>query len=130
MYIYYLIPLSSIVCFVVGILWYSPFLFGNLWQKEVTLREPSKVLRGRAFVGSFVMMNIMAWGLGWLLHILDINTYVGGAIFGLKVGGFFIGTSMATNYLYQNKPILWGIDAVYHILCMGIMGALIGGLQR
>ncbi|MEM7361420.1 MAG: DUF1761 domain-containing protein [Bacteroidota bacterium] len=129
MYIYYLVPLSSIICFVLGILWYSPFLLGNLWQKEVTLRESTKVLRGRAFVGSFLMMNVMAWGMSWLLEKLYINTYFEGALFGWQIGALFVGTSMATNYLYQNKIILWVIDGTYQILCMGVMGAIIAGLK-
>ena len=126
----YIIPLSSLISFLLGMLWYSPFLFASPWQKAAGFKgNPEKNSMIKAFLGSFVLMNVMAFGMSWLVEDARVTSdYLEGFLFGLKIGVFFVGTSTAINYLYQQKSfMLWFIDAVYQILCLGIMGALLAG---
>lgn len=126
----YIIPLSAVISFLLGMLWYSPFVFANRWQKAVGFKGDSeKGSMTKAFLGSFILMNVMAFGMSWLVEDAGVpSDYLAGFLFGLKIGGFFVGTSTAVNYLYQQKSfMLWFIDAVYQILCLGIMGSLLAG---
>ena len=52
---YLAVVVSAISAFVIGALWYAPFLFGKAWQAETGLSdEDLKAGMGKTFGGSFV----------------------------------------------------------------------------
>lgn len=125
------VAVAAVVAFALGSLWYSPALFGKAWQKEVGLSEEDikGANMGKIFGSSFLLMLVMALGMGFLVQghgDYEIN-WLSGMMHGVYVGIFFVGTSMAINMLYQQKTFkLWLIDAMYQIVFLAIMGAIIG----
>ena len=125
---------AAIASFGLGALWYSPVLFGKIWQQEIGMTEED--LKGAnmpmIFGTTFVLTFIMGLGLAMIIagHEGAEMNWMSGAHHGLYAGLAFVGTSMAINYLYQRRSFkLWAIDAGYQILFLTIMGAILGAWQ-
>jgi hypothetical protein len=128
---YLAVIVAALVSFGLGSLWYSA-LFGKSWQKELGFTEEylKEGNMGKIFGSSFILMVIMAFGMAIMVqgHAGDqeIN-WLQGMYHGLYVGFFFVGTTMGINLLYQRRSLkLWAIDAFYQVLCLSIMGAILG----
>ncbi len=122
---------AALVSFGLGSVWYSA-LFGKAWQKELGLTE-EYLKQGnmvKIFGSSFVLMVIMAFGMAILIqgHQADREIdWLQGNHHGLYVGFFFVATTMGINLLYQRRSLkLWAIDAGYQVLCLSVMGAILG----
>lgn len=122
---------SGLVAFFIGFLWYSP-LFGKAWQRELGFTD-EYLQQGNMpviFGSSLVLMIIMAFGMAVMVqaHGGDDMNWQQGLFHGLYVGVFFVATSYGINLLYQRRSIkLWAIDAVYQVLFLCVMGAILGG---
>ena len=85
---------------------------------------------GKIFGSSFILMVIMAFGMAIMVqgHEGDQETnWLQELYHGLYVGLFFVGTAMGINLLYQRRSLkLWAIDTFYQVLCLSIMGAILG----
>ena len=128
---YLAVLVAAIGSFALGALWYSPILFGKAWQKQLGYTDEylQSGSMGKIFGTSFLLMLIMAWGMGMLLqgHGENQIDWLSGLIHGLVVGIAFAGTSIGINYLYQRKSFkLWAIDAFYQIIFLTIMGMILG----
>jgi hypothetical protein len=125
-------PLAVLVAalssFVLGFLWYGP-LFGRLWQAEAGITE-AQMGAGNPVVlfgGSFILAAVAAYGVALAIQATSSRGWMAGLRVGLMVGLLFVATSLGINYLFATHgPILWGIDAGYAALMLGIMGAIIG----
>jgi hypothetical protein len=128
---YLAVTVSAIASFAFGALWYSPLLFSKTWQKEVGLTDEDikNSNMAKIFGTTFILTIIMAFGMSLLIQARSTVsfTWMTGMFHGLAVGVFFVGASMAINYLYQRKSFtLWAIDAGYQILFLCLMGAILG----
>lgn len=123
------VGVAAVAAFALGAVWYSPVLFGKLWQKLLGLTDEhiQGANMGLIFGSSFVMMLLMSYGMAHLIGTAAGEVSVmTGVHYGLMIGVLFVGTSMAINMLYQRKPVkLWFIDAGYQIIFLMIMGAII-----
>lgn len=112
------ILVSTVVAFVIGGVWYSPILFGQMWMDEhghtvESLGNPLKAM-GLTFITS----TITAWVIAVISAGLGIETFAQGLQLGLLLG---IGVLFATRYsdgLYNNQStklalIEGGYRAVY-----------------
>ncbi len=118
---------SALAAFAIGGLWYSPVMFGNVWQKLIKLSdEEIKKANMLLIFGSTFILNIIG------AFVLDM--FIGpqatmwfGLTAGLIVGAIWVGSSMAINYLFARKPFrLFLIDAGYFITFYCIMGIILG----
>ena len=120
---------AAIAAWIIGALWYSPLLFGKVWQKELgksdeDFKEQNLV---KIFGLSFVFMFIMGLGLALILAHMDGPSWKYGMHMGAMIGCFVVASSIAINYLYQRQSLkLWLIDAGYQLIFMTIMGIIIG----
>jgi len=123
---------SALASFAIGALWYSPVLFGKAWQKELGFTDEDLQGSNMAMIfgTTLVMILIMAFGMGMLLHghyPKELITAKVGIFHGLYIGLAFVATSTAINYLYQRKSIkLWAIDSFYQITYLVLQGAILG----
>lgn len=122
---------AGVAAFALGAAWYSKALFGKGWQKDLGFTDEYLQQGNMAvtFGLSLVAMIIMAFGMAWIMGGTATDG-VSGLMGGLMIGVFFVGTSIAINYLYQRRSLrLWAIDALYQILFLGLMGFIIGAWQ-
>ena len=123
------VGVAGIAAWALGALWYSPPLFGKVWQKELGLSD--EYFKGQNLVKtfgiSFILMVIMAFGLSLVLAHMEGPSWTYGLHMGAMLGGFVVATSIGINYVYQRRSLkLWLIDAGYQLIFMSIMGSIIG----
>jgi Protein of unknown function (DUF1761) len=108
---------AAVSSFALGGLWYSPALFGKLWNREAGRGEhPQKMPHpGRVFGIAFVFSLIAACAFAYFLGPdPELNEALPE---GLLVGVAFVGASFGINYQFADRSFLmWAIDAGYHTL--------------
>ncbi len=121
---------SSIAYMILGMIWYSPLLFGSAWMKLTgTTHESMKSSRARArksyivtFISSIVMFTVLAIFIQnlfapRLLHIVIIGF--------LAWLGFVVPTSLSEYLFATRKPWqLFAINSGYHLTAL-IIGSII-----
>lgn len=117
---------AALSAFVLGGLWYSPWLFHRPWQAavgldEAALRRGTGVVFGGAFVCSLIAAVNLAFFLG------EKATVGFGTFAGFAAGLGWVATGMTTTYLFERRPgRLTVIDAGYHVVSLTIMGTILG----
>lgn len=127
--------LGGVANMVIGMLWYSPFLFGNQWIKYMGLTpkklESMKTNMALTYGLSFVGALLQAFVLGYF-YILTASI---GVTDGLILGGLawlgFVAVTQLTSVLYeQNKSLgLFAINTGYQLVSLLAMGAILGYLS-
>ena len=107
--------IAAVSSFLLGGLWYSPVLFGKLWNREAGRTEEQQKMKhpGRVFGVAFVFSLIAAWVFAsWLGPGPQLDDSL---LKGLAVGAGFVGASFGINYQFATRSFLmWAIDAGYH----------------
>lgn len=124
---YLSVIVATIAAFAIGGLWYSPVLFGAVWQKELKLSNEEiqntnmPLIFGGAFILNFIAAIVLEMFIG------KSATWDFGLIAGLLVGIAWIATALGTNYLFARKTFkLFMIDASYFIVYFAVMGVILG----
>ncbi len=110
----------------VGTLWYSPFLFGNYWMKEVGMSRDDLKGAGKAMGFAILSSFVMAFVLSIVLEKLNVTT-VDGAIetaFMLWIG--FVATTNTMRVIYERaKPSVYFLQVSYHLIGMIVMSIIL-----
>lgn len=118
---------AAVSAFLVGGIWYSPILFGNMWMRETGLDDERLRRRNVAavFGASFVLSVIIALNLAaFLAGPPDLSW---GMIAGALAGIGWVATAMAITYLFEARSMkLFLINAGYHAVTFIVMGGIIG----
>jgi hypothetical protein len=117
---------AALSSFFLGGLWYSPALFGKLWNREMgrgmdyAMPHPARV-----FGVSFVLALVAAAAFALLL---GPKPELGRALcMGLVIGVGLVGTSFGINYQFAEKSALtWLIDGGYHVAQFVLFGLVLG----
>jgi hypothetical protein len=123
---------GTLALWVLGALWYSPVLFGKIWQKEIGFKEEgiTKASMAKVFGLSFLAMLFMVWALNFVInsHKPESVGLLIGLHYGAFMGFFFSMMTIGINYLYQRRSlILWLVDGFYMVVGLGIAGMILGG---
>ncbi|MDA1335097.1 MAG: DUF1761 domain-containing protein [bacterium] len=96
---------ASLANFIIGMLWYSPFLFGKMWmqaigktEEEVKAGSPAKAMivsAGGALVTSYV--------LAVLIQIMGLVTISQGLVLGFMLWLGFVLTSQMPSVVYEGR---------------------------
>jgi len=124
---YLAVVVAAISNFILGGLWYSPALFGKVWQREAGLSDEQ--LRGanrvRIFSLSFILCLVAA--IAFSMVITPEASFFMAFHSGVGVGLFWVATSFGVNYLFELKSLkLWLINAGYHTLQFTLYGLIFG----
>ena len=124
------ISASTLLSFIVGSLWYSPILFGKLWQSEAGLSD-EKLKNGNMgliFGGAFILIFISMFNLAMFLGPKADLSF--GMMAGFLTGFGWVATSIGVLYLFERRSLkLFFINAGYHIICFTASGAILGGWE-
>ena len=125
-----IILLAAASSFLAGGLWYSPVLFGKVWNAENGgsidkaggTGHPAKV-----FGVSFVFSLVAATCFGFLVGAspgLEASVRMGAL-----VGAGFVAASFGVNYQFAQRTFkLWLIDGGYHAVQFLLFGLIFGWL--
>ena len=118
---------AALSSFLVGGLWYSKMLFGEIWNRENG--SGSKAGQGghpaKVFGVSFVFSLIAAFAFAcWLGQNASLQDSV---VKGLLAGFGMVAASFGINYQFANRTmLLWLVDAGYHTVQFVLFGVILG----
>jgi len=119
------------VGFILGGLWYSPFLFAKTWMAEAKITPEmwkAKPGRGPLLMGLTAVMTLISTT---TLAMFLAETYTNGAFKGAEYG-FVLGTGLvaarhATNNFFELKSIKhFAIVSGYDVMLLTVQGAILG----
>ncbi len=118
----------AVLSLVLGALWYSPILFGKIWQQEVGLsdEELAKINPAKVYGLSFLLAWIMSYNLAFFLGD-NSTTWQWGIAAGLLAGIGWVAAMYITISLFEQrslKQIL--INCGYIIVYFGLIGFVLG----
>lgn len=127
--------LGAIASMAIGIVWYSPMLFGTQWMKLMGMKKKDMQLdtakMAPIFVATFLAALLMAYVLGSLMLVLDVTNSMLGMQLGFMVWLGFVATTSLVNSLYSNRSLkLYLLDNGYHLITLMVMGYLYGMFPR
>lgn len=113
---------------ILGMLWYSPLLFGNKWIKlkgftdeDFKTNKPMWMITLLSFLSAAVASFVISMIMG------PNSSGVFGAIVGACIAVFFVSTSKLTSVLFENQPVrLYFLHAGFDIVAFMLMGTIIG----
>lgn len=115
--------------FIIGLIWYSPFILGKSWRRLSGITDEEMKGRNPAvpLSVSFIADLVLAYVLAYFIQYAGINT----AVLGMTVGFWswlgFIATIQLTDAMFTGKPIgLYLINTSYRLAALVAMGAIIG----
>lgn len=127
------ILVAAVANTVLGMIWYSPGVFGTLWMdlagikpKNKKEEEAMKAAMMPAMGIGFLLSIIMAYVLGQFVGLLELTTATQGAQLGFWTWLGFAGAVTLSNHQYTMKPTqLWYINAGYRLIAFMVMGAIL-----
>ncbi len=112
-----------------GMLWYSPVLFGNQWQKLSKIdpkKTDMKKEMPKIFLISILASFISAVVMAMLLTLTVATTLYEGLVMGFWLWLGFVATTMINGVLYEKKPwALYIITSGYQLAALMVMGAIL-----
>jgi hypothetical protein len=118
---------GAIAAMVIGGLWYSPWLFGNRWQKLIGLSDDEVASPAIAMIVSFLMFVVIGIGMSW---IIPNDASMGVAMMWGFIGfwGFALPATVINGMFERRGWSLMAIDLGYLLISMLVMAAVIGFL--
>ncbi|MDP3443392.1 MAG: DUF1761 domain-containing protein [Ignavibacteria bacterium] len=126
--------LAVLVCALVslglGLLWYSPFLFGKIWIESIDKTEEEIEKENNPFKTYpllFLAQLVMAYVLARMMVYADATTLAEGVrIAFLGWIGFTAATMFANSIFEGTKLKKLGVDSGYHLVVFLTYGAILG----
>lgn len=120
------VVVAAVVGFGVGAVWFGP-LFGKAWMKALDKKPEELGSPAKAMGLTAVTTLVTAAVLAYLFDVLGVGSWVGGLIWGISVGAFFVGTSIYSDGLFMGTPnTLAMINIGHRIVYFAVMGAVLG----
>tara|TARA_Y100000310_G_C20084205_1_gene535268 strand:- start:141 stop:539 length:399 start_codon:yes stop_codon:yes gene_type:complete len=126
---YVSILIASVLSFVVGMLWYSPALFGNKWAKlaGVSMGKAKKKSMGSSMLLGFISTLVLAYVFQYLIETLGYIGAAAGATLGFWLWLGFLATSLIGGVLWEGKSwSLYVLNSAYWLVNLLVIGAALG----
>lgn len=129
---------AALAGFVVGGLWYSPLLIGELWMKEagITQEQVDASNKAQTFGIAFVALLIMSYVLALFI---GSTTELGEGFFSPSQQGAYHGFTVGLGWVFFAFVVVgrfeqrsWkyiAINGGYWVVTLATMGGLLGGMQ-
>lgn len=102
---------ASVLCFILGWIWYSPLLFGNRWMKELGIKKPEKMTPEvkhqmmRSMVLGFLFTVLTNYVLAHFLNFMYLTAASDVAQLALWLWLGFTLPVIMTGYLWEKKTL-------------------------
>ena len=129
---YLAIIVSAIVGYAIGMIWYSPLLFGNIWMNlqgfsKKDISKAKKKGMGKVILLGFITTLIMTLVLNYLIGLFGYAAAADGALLGFWIWLGFLATTMLGSVLWENKPVpLYLINTAHYLVVLVVIGAILG----
>ncbi len=128
---YLAVLISAIVAMIIGMIWYSPILFGNLWMRSSGFTDKMmKEAKNKGMAWRYIIMFIGSLLTAYILsHFIDYTestTFVAGmtTAFWLWLG-FIVPVSLASILWEGKSPTYYFINIFYYLVMLVIVGGIL-----
>ncbi|MEZ5463549.1 DUF1761 domain-containing protein [Dokdonella sp.] len=117
---------AAVSAFVIGGLWYSPALFGKVWQREAGISdEKLKSANMPMIFGLSLVLSLIA-AVVFALFLGPRPPLALGLGAGFAAGLCWVGASFGINYLFEGKSLkLFLVNAGYHTVQFTVIGLIL-----
>jgi hypothetical protein len=127
------IILAAAANMMIGMVWYSPLLFGNTWMKLMGLTieriKQQSAQMNKTYMISFVGAIFEAAILRLLIGYLPFTDVFRGMLLGFWLWLGMIAPVQLTEVLFGNKPVkLFFLNTGYQLVAILVMGGIIAAL--
>jgi len=120
------ILIAAVASMLVGMIWYSPSVFGKQWMKLSNIKSKKKKGMTKNYIISFISSLITSFVLNIFVIISGASTTNEGLILGLLSSLGFIATTSLSMVLWEGKSAkLYIIKTLYYVVSFMLMGAIL-----
>jgi len=119
---------AAVASMVIGMLWYSPLLFGKQWMKlsGISEKKAKEANMAQSMALSFAAQLVMAYVLSVFVGMMGASTLLAGAYVGVWAWAGFVATVTLGSVLWEQKPVqLWVLNAAHWLTVLVVMGAIL-----
>lgn len=122
---------AAIVAMVIGGIWHSPMVFGNLWMKLSGLTAKSmdaakKKGMAKLYIYQFIAILVAAYVLAYFVKYAGAATASDGALVGFWAWLGFVATTTVGSTIWEGKSFkLWLLNNGHNLLTYAVMGAIL-----
>src|SRR3989344_5500893 len=115
---YWIVALATVVSFFIGMLWYSPFLFGKMWMKEMGIKKHKENGMGKFIVINLIGTFITACVLAHFVKYVTAQNFADAFQLGLWIWlGFFGAATLLGSVTWEGKSwTLYFINGFYWLV--------------
>jgi hypothetical protein len=118
---------AAISAFVIGGLWYAPFLLGSAWKRANGFTGDPRAAGPKGFTIAFLLSLVMAVNLAMFLNA-PTTTLAFGATAGLLAGAGWVATGIGIVAVFEHRSLKYVlINGGYLTVALTVMGAILGG---
>ncbi len=128
---YVAVLVTAIAGYVIGMLWYSPPLFGKQWMKlsgitEKDIAKQKKKGMGKQMLVAFIVALVMSYVLAYFVGFLGATTFVAGAMLGFWFWLGFLATTQINPVLWAGQPFtLYLLHTAHYLVALAVMGGIL-----
>ncbi len=126
---YLAVLIATIASMVVGMLWYSPLLFGNIWMNLMKI-NPKDMGKdkgiGKNYFAAFISTLIMSFILANFIDYAGAITVLDALVIGFMIWIGFIATVLLGGILWEGKPVkLFLINMAHYLAAILVMSIIL-----
>jgi len=120
----------TLINLVLGMVWYSPNVLGNLWAQEHGFTSDQLKASIWHYLGAIIVAFIMSYVLDMIMLTFGVRGIGNGIALGFFIWLGFIATTHFSGVIWAKKPfIVFFIDAGYLLFNLILIGAIMGAWQ-
>ena len=117
----------AVLNIILGMLWYSPQVFGKTWMELMRFDESECEASYQHIIGGFCVALITATVLAIFVNFAEAFTMGEGMTVGFLAWLGFVATTHFSGVIWAKKPLkAYLIDSGYYLVYLLIAGAILG----
>lgn len=118
--------LGGVIYMVIGAVWYSPLLFGNMWLRFIGKKAEDIQAHPTDYLYAFAAALVMAFMLALFAAAVGADDLIEGAEVGVLAWLGFVAASNLVYSIFEGPPYkVWGLFIAYELVSMMIIGAIV-----
>ncbi len=119
--------LAALIKFIIGGLWFSPLMFGNLWLEEVGQTKEVLVASVRPLLLAAVLCLVTAFTLAVIITLADID-FIRSLALGSFMGVGIMAAMLGPQFAFEGRSFrLFTIYVGQYVVELTVMAAILGG---
>lgn len=111
---------------ILGMLWYSPLLFGPLWMRCVKINAKDMNMHAGHIIGAALVGLTLTLSLAHFIDVLGVTTCRTALEYALLLWLGFIATTKFSDVIWQGRSITaYFIEAGHWAVCMSVISCLL-----